>query len=66
MDGKQIGQKLIKLRGNRSQGEVAKALELTQSAISQYENGDRIPSDEIKIRIARYFGQSVESIFFES
>jgi putative transcriptional regulator len=29
-----------------------------------YERGERIPRDQIKKRIAQYFGQSVEEIFF--
>ena len=33
-------------------------------AISQYESGARVPRDEIKVRIAKYYGVSVESLFF--
>lgn len=28
-----------------------------------YENGERIPRDDIKIRIAQYFQRSVQEIF---
>ena len=56
--------KLIKLRGKRSQEEVATAVGISKSALSMYENGERIPRDEIKIRLARYYNESVESIFF--
>jgi len=33
-------------------------------AISSYENGERIPRDEIKIALARYYEATVEQIFF--
>ena len=29
-----------------------------------YENGERIPRDETKIKIAAYYGKTVEEIFF--
>lgn len=59
-----IAEKLIKLRGNRSREEVAKAVQISTSALSMYENGSRIPRDEIKIRLAKYYGKSVQFIFF--
>lgn len=59
-----IAKKLIDLRGGRTQEEVAKALSISKSALSMYENGQRVPRDEIKIRISRYYRQSIESIFF--
>ncbi|MFV0551307.1 MAG: helix-turn-helix transcriptional regulator [Anaerorhabdus sp.] len=62
---KKIGKKLKNLRGNKSQKEVAEALGLQPSAISMYENDERIPRDEIKIKLARYYNKSVEDIFFE-
>jgi len=30
-----------------------------------YENGKRIPKDDIKITLAKYYGSTVEAIFFE-
>lgn len=65
MSRNDIGERLKTLRGDRTQKEVADALGLTVAAISQYENGLRIPSDAIKMRIARYYGVSVQEIFFE-
>ena len=61
-----VGQRIRQLRGKRSQTEVAKALGVTPMAISHYENGDRMPTDKIKVEMARYFGCSVESIFFSA
>lgn len=59
-----IAEKLIGLRGKKSREEVAKALGLSISAISMYENGERIPRDSIKIKIANYYNKSVQEIFF--
>ena len=58
-----MNKKLIQLRGNRSQEEVAKALGISVSALSMYEQGNRIPRDEIKIRMANYYGISIEALF---
>ncbi|MFR4400943.1 MAG: helix-turn-helix transcriptional regulator [Peptococcus niger] len=59
-----IGETLVELRGDRTQEEVAKAIGVTKSAISMYENNERIPRDEIKRKMAAYFNVSVERIFF--
>ena len=58
-----MNDKLITLRGDRTQEEVAKALGISISALSMYEQGNRIPRDEIKIRMAEYYGISLESLF---
>lgn len=65
MDKEKIGRKLIALRGNKTQKEVADALGVTTMAVSQYERGARIPNDTIKIKIADYYHETVGSIFFE-
>ena len=57
-------QMLKSLRGEKSQGEVANELGISVSAWSMYECGERVPRDELKVKIARYFGKSVEEIFF--
>jgi len=64
MDPVEIGKKLIQLRGNRSQEEVANAVGISQSAYSMYEQGRRVPRDSVKIRIADYFKRPVHKIFF--
>lgn len=60
-----MNEKLRALRGDKSQAEVAKAIGVSDSAMSAYENGDRIPRDEVKIRIADYYGKTVQEIFFD-
>lgn len=64
MNKEKISQNLIALRGDRSAREVAEAIGISTSALWMYENGERIPRDEIKIKIAQYYGVSVEDLFF--
>lgn len=64
MDSKIIGERLVALRGSRTQNEVSEALGISISALGMYERGERIPRDEIKIKIATYYKKSVQSIFF--
>lgn len=64
MDKKKIAMKLTELRGEKSREQVAVDLKISYSSIVSYENGDRIPRDEIKIKIANYYNTSVEEIFF--
>ena len=61
-----IGEKLKKLRGKKKTKDVAKDIGITISALSNYENDYRIPRDETKRKIAKYYKKSVEEIFFES
>ncbi len=64
MDAKQIGAKLLSLRGKKTIEEVSSACGISKSALSMYENGQRIPRDEIKIKLAQYYNSTVELIFF--
>lgn len=64
MDAKKIGEKLKELRGKRTINEVAQALEISPSALSMYENGERVPRDVIKIKIADYYETPITDIFF--
>ena len=60
-----IGRRLVELRGNRTQDEVARSVGLSLSAIGMYERGERIPRDEIKMRLAKFYRKSVQEIFFD-
>ena len=64
MDSKKIGKRLVELRADKSQHEVAEAVGISRSALSMYECGERIPRDEIKIKLANYYRTSVESLFY--
>lgn len=64
MDNTIIAERLVKLRGNKTQKEVAEAVGIAQSTYAMYESGQRIPSDNVKIRLAKYFKRTVQTIFF--
>lgn len=64
MDREKIATRLVELRGERRQTEVAMAIGVCQSTYSMYESGERIPSDEKKRKIAEYYNTTVQDIFF--
>ena len=64
MDSKKIGKILTALRGEQSLRDVAKTLGLSPSAIRQYESGNRIPRDNIKEKIAKFYDKTVQEIFY--
>lgn len=64
MNTAKIGATLLELRGSRTQQEVADAIGVAVATIGMYERGERVPKDEIKIRLANYYKKSVEEIFF--
>lgn len=64
MNNKIMAEKLRKLRGNKSRQEVAEACGISVSALAMYEAGERVPRDEIKIKLAKFYNRSVNYIFF--
>lgn len=64
MNAKKVGRKLRELRGNLTAAEVAELVGSSVSAILMYENGERVPRDNIKVRLADLYGVSVGSLFF--
>lgn len=56
-------EQLKKLRGEKSQGEIAKQIGITKSSWSMYERGERIPRDETKIRIANFLERLFRKYF---
>ena len=58
------GEKLVILRGSRSQREVGEAVGVSTAAIGMYERDQRIPKDNVKKRLADFFGTSVQDLFF--
>ena len=64
MERTEAGKKLVELRRKKSQEEVAKAVGITQAALSMYERGERTPRDDVKIKLANYFESDVAFIFF--
>lgn len=63
-DRKIVGERLKKLRGTKTLAEVGNDLNVTAMAISLWENGERTPSDDMKVRIAAYYNVTVTDIFF--
>lgn len=65
-DMTKAGRKIRSLREDFgiSPEKVAKAIGVSISSYLKYESGNRIPRDEVKEKIANFFGQSVEFIFF--
>lgn len=64
MNSIDIGKRLIELRGSRTQEEVARDNNISVAAVGMYERGERIPRDEVKIKLAKYYNRSVQEIFF--
>lgn len=64
MNKERIASTLIELRGNTSRIDAAEGIGISVSALQMYENGKRTPRDEIKVKIAEYYGKSVQEIFF--
>lgn len=65
MNKSKIAETLLSLRGEKTREEVANALNIAVSTLAMYELGQRVPRDEIKLKIADYYGVDVQSIFFE-
>ncbi len=61
-----IGERLLKLRisATKTQKEVAETVGISVSALTMYETGNRIPRDEIKVKLAHYYSVSVERLFY--
>ena len=59
------GKRLIELRGKRSQAYVAKSIGIATSTLAMYESEQRIPRDSIKIALAKFYGTTVQKIFFD-
>ena len=64
MNKEAMAEKLRKLRGNKSRQEVADACNISTSALAMYEQGERVPRDEVKVRLANYYNRTVNYIFF--
>lgn len=66
MDAVKIGERLRALRGDQPREAVALAVGVTAQAVANYETGARIPTDEIKLRLAEYFEKNVQEIFYDA
>ncbi len=64
MSNAEIGARLRTLRGEKMRQTVAEAVGISVSALQMYENGARVPRDQTKMALAKYYGTSVEDLFF--
>ena len=58
-----VADKLIHARGSLNKQTVCDAVGISENALSAYESGLRIPRDEIKTRLAFFYGKSVAELF---
>lgn len=65
MDKMRVGLRLVALRGDKTREEVAFFAKISCKALESYERGYRMPQDASKLKLARYFGVTVDSIFYE-
>jgi DNA-binding XRE family transcriptional regulator len=56
--------KTFRISRGLTQADMAQKLGVTPSAYAMYERGERIPRDEIKIKIASYYGKTVQELFY--
>lgn len=63
MQKRELGARLVALRGNRGQEEVATAVGISRRALNMYESDGRVPRDEVKIKLAGFYGVSVQALF---
>ncbi len=59
---------LIELREQRglNQAQLAEKLSISPSSVSAYEQGVKVPRDELKVKIAEFFGVSVLDLFYSN
>lgn len=64
MSNEAMAKRLRDLRGEIPRETVSNAVGISKSALSMYERGERIPRDSVKVRLAKFYGKTVEYIFF--
>jgi DNA-binding XRE family transcriptional regulator len=67
LDNKAAGEKLARLRNKNGllQKDVASSVGIKLETYSKYEQGNRRPPDKVKVKLADFFGVSVQELFFE-
>ena len=66
MEVNSIGTRLKELRKAKGKtiAEVAKAVGISESALSMYECDQRVPRDNIKVALSNYYNKPIGKIFF--
>ena len=60
-----FGNRLVGLRNRKPVAAVAAAVGVSPTALNMYESNRRIPRDEVKARLAAYYGVTMQQIFGE-
>lgn len=55
---------MISLRGNATQRDIAKKLEIPLSTYAMIELGHRFPRRDLQFKLADFFGVTVDELFF--
>lgn len=56
----------LREKNNISKRTLAEALGVSINTIDSYEQGERVPRDEMKVKISKYFNVSVLDLFYSS
>lgn len=64
MDCIAVGKRLRELRGTRSKEEIAYRMGISVPSVCLYESGKRMPKDDVKVKLADFYGMTVQEIFF--
>lgn len=64
---KEIGSRIKKLRtdSNLTMKQLAKKIGISESTVCCYEYNKRIPKDDIKVKLAKFFNVTVEELFYK-
>ncbi|WP_019123774.1 helix-turn-helix transcriptional regulator [Brevibacillus massiliensis] len=57
-------EKMVSLRGERSQKQVADEIGIPVSTYAMIEAGHRFPRKDLQLKLSRYFGVTVDELFF--
>lgn len=68
MNRESMARNLVSLRKKKGETQevVASNLNISSSSLAQYETGQKVPRDDVKIRIASYYETTVQDIFFST
>lgn len=64
MNNAEIAERLVAARGQTPRHVVCNATGISLSALAMYETGKRIPKDEIKVKLSKYYGIPVQDLFY--
>jgi transcriptional regulator with XRE-family HTH domain len=60
-----IAEKLVEARGKIPRKTVCEAIGIALSTLSMYENGERVPRDRIKLKLANFYQKDIKELFYE-